>query len=150
MLKHHRIAIIAGLALSAATGGCALRQQAPQLGPSPRAECAASHATLYFAQDSAELSPASTPIIRDVLAGIATCRAAGGELKGISVVGYPDRTSGRTEGNVEILARARMVRDALIAAGAAASAIRIERPRRDAVSAENVMQRRAEIAVDLW
>jgi outer membrane protein OmpA-like peptidoglycan-associated protein len=142
----HARALLATIALSAALGACAWRQQGEDLGPSPRPECATSTSTLYFEQTADELTATSAPIIREVTERVAACSAAGGELRRIVVIAYPDRGAGRREARAAVRARADAVREALIAAGAPADRIEIgQRP-----DGTQIMQRRAEVEVVQW
>lgn len=136
-----------GLLAVALLAACAGRDNQPPQAASPRPECANFTALIYFEPDSTDLLPAATPILRDIMARIGACRSAGGELTRIAIVAFPDRTSGRHEARSEIDARARTAREALIAAGAPNSAIRIRRP----IDPDGqLMQRRAEIAIEMW
>jgi hypothetical protein len=140
-------AIAANLLAAAALSACAGHEPQPQLGVSPRVECASFTALLDFEPDSADLLPAATPILRDVTERIQGCRAVGGELTRIAITAFPDRAGGRQESRWEIDARARTAREGLIAAGAPRSAIRI---RRHADADNQLMQRRAEISIEMW
>lgn len=139
-------ALLATVALSAALGACAWRQQTGDLGPSPRPECATSTSALYFEPTADVLTAPSAPIIREVMERIAVCGAAGGELQRIVVIAYPDRGAGRREAQAAVRARADAVREALIAAGAPANRIEI-RQRPDGTQ---IMQRRAEVEIVQW
>ena len=145
MAGPHFSAIAAAL-LATAVGACA--GALPQhTGISPRPECAGFSALLYFEPDSADLLPAGTPILRDVMSRVEACRAAGGELSRMTITAFPDRSGGRQEARSEIDARARTARTALVEAGAPRSAILIQRP---TDLDGQLMQRRAEIAIEMW
>lgn len=142
--------LLAGGVFLAALNACASQPQEAARGPSPRPECALANGVIYFDQDSATLSAASTPVIRELVERLAACRAAGGDALRISVTAYPDRDATRRESRAEVEARARSVRNALVQAGAPAALIRIERYRERPDEGEQIMQRRAEVELELW
>lgn len=140
-------AIAACLLATATLSACAGADHQSSLGASPRPQCAGFSTLIYFEPDSANILPSATPILRDVVERIEACRAAGGEVTRIAITAFPDRTAGRQEARSEIDARGRTARDGLVAAGAPRSAIRI---RRHVDADGQLMQRRAEIAVEMW
>lgn len=146
MLVVHARALLSVIALSTLLGACAWRQQAEGLGPSPRAACAPSTSILYFEHTDDVLTAASAPIIRETAERIAACGAAGGELRRVVVVAYPDRDAERPEARASVRARANAVREALIGAGIPAARIEISQRRDDT----QIMQRRAEVEVFQW
>jgi outer membrane protein OmpA-like peptidoglycan-associated protein len=130
----------------AALAACAGLEAAPTPGLSPRAECAPASVIIYFNEESATLQPLANPLIGQLMEQVNACTAAGGELRGIDIVAYPDSGSTRADAEVEMRARAARVRAALEQAGAPGDKIRFVRRR----AAAGVMQRRAEVTADLF
>jgi outer membrane protein OmpA-like peptidoglycan-associated protein len=137
--------LVAAMVLSACAGHALPQPQ--HEGASPHPDCASFTTLLYFDPDSADLLPSATPILRDVARRIETCRAAGGELTRITVTAFPDTSGNRQERQSEINVRASTARDGLVAAGVDRAAIVI---RRHTEAGGQLMQRRAEVAVELW
>ncbi|MBX3510505.1 MAG: hypothetical protein KF700_04840 [Hyphomonadaceae bacterium] len=139
--------VLAGAGALVLAGCASLGGEAPAPEPSPRAECAPATATIYFTEESATLQPLSRPILEDLVTRIRACEAAGGELRGVVVTGYPDRTAGAGAARAEMDARNARVREALVELGVPTARIttRLGRSQRGAI-----MQRRAEVAADLY
>jgi len=135
---------VAGFAMLAAA--CAGFDPAPTPEPSPRAECAPQSVTIYFTEESATLQPLADPLIGRLLEHVNACTGAGGELRRLVIVAYPDNGANRSAREAEMRMRAARVRAALIEAGAPNDKIRVVRPRGEG----GIMQRRAEISADLW
>ena len=150
----HRNRLLAGLALAAVLCACATPEAAQTAAPtaaaagpvSPRPDCAPADATIYFEPDSATIRGASGPILRELVEKIAACRTAGGELRHINVVAYSDATGSPTERQTLARAREDATREALVAAGAPVAAIQYDHDR----PATSVMQRHADITLDMW
>ena len=132
-------------ALAALASACAGFDPAPTPEPSPRAECAPASATIYFTEESATLQPLADPLIGRLMEQVNACTSAGGELRSIAVIAYPDGQGGRGAREAEMRMRAARVRAALVEAGAPNDKIRTVRPRGEG----GIMQRRAEIIADL-
>jgi outer membrane protein OmpA-like peptidoglycan-associated protein len=126
---------------------CAGFDPAPPATPSPRPECAQASVTIYFTEESATLQPLTDPLVGSLMERVNACVAAGGEVREIRILAYPDRGSGRAAAEAEMRARAARVRAALQGAGAPAEKIRVVRPRGDSGA---IMRRRAEVTADLW
>jgi hypothetical protein len=119
--------------------------QAASSEPSPRAECAPAHVTLYFGEQVASDEPVATPLLNDFMQRIRSCEAAGGELRSISVVTSADPGQSASEGRAQIHRRIERVRAALVNLGAPADKIE-----EGAAPAAPIMGRRAEITADLY
>jgi hypothetical protein len=119
----------------------------PSAPPSPRAECAHTSVTIYFNEESATLQPLADPLIGELLERVSSCQTAGGELRAIWVVPYPDSGADRAAREAEIQERGSRVRAALVEAGAPSDKVRIQRP---VDYGRGVMQRRVEVIADLW
>lgn len=147
-IRNHRVAA-AAIAAAFVLSACAAMQQtaAPARGPSPRAECAPASATLYFDPDSAAILGISTPILQEIAGKIAACRTAGGELVRVAITAYPDAEGNRRQQDSQLRARARSVTEALVQAGVPGDKITTTRAR---PADAQLMQRRAEIAVEMW
>ena len=143
-----RFAPLAAAALLLAMVGACASHPAERLGPSPRPECASADGVIYFEPDAAELTPIATAIISTLMRQIDQCRSAGGELLGINIAAYPDRDARGRIARAEAQARASVVREALIEAGAPARTIRTERRTPDTPEGR-VMQRRVQIVARL-
>lgn len=138
--------VIAAAAFLCAACASAPEAEAPRE-PSPRAECAEARAIIYFTEESATIQPLSYPLMRDLLARVAACEAAGGALRSLAVVAYPDSGAASAQAGQEVTARQARVRDALIELGAPGDRINLQRGRADRRAP---MQRRAEIIADLF
>lgn len=139
-----RAGAIGVVLLSAA---CAGFDPAPAATPSPRPECVQTEVTIYFTEESATLQPLTDPLIGSLMERVNACTAAGGEVREIRIVAYPDRGASRAAAEAEMRTRAARVRAALGEAGAPADKIRVVRPRSEAAG---VMGRRAVVTADLW
>lgn len=136
------------LGLAGLGAACASLPTLPQAeAPSPRAECADANIMVYFTEESATLQPTTAPLLRDFKARIDACTAAGGELRGVTIVAYGDHGANRSAREAQMRLRAARVRAALVEAGVADGSIVVRRPRSDGPS---VMGRRADITADLY
>jgi hypothetical protein len=113
--------------------------------PSPRAECAPAHVTLYFSEEVASDEPVVTPLLNDFMERIRACEAAGGELRSITVATSADPGQGASESRAQIQRRQQRVSAALVNLGAPADKITGATTRPGAV-----MGRRADITADLY
>lgn len=150
----HALIKAAGISLLLALGACAQTQAASEAAappaasatPSPRAECAPAHVTLYFGEQVASDEPVVTPLLNDFMGRVRACEAAGGELRSISIVTSPDPGQSASDARAQVHRRVERVRAALVNAGAPADKI-VEGV---APSSGQVMGRRAEISADLY
>jgi hypothetical protein len=122
-------------------------QTAATAAPSPRAECAPAHVTLYFGEQVASDEPVVTPLLNDFMARVRACEAAGGELRSISIVTSADPDQSASEARAQVRRRIDRVRAALVNAGAPADKI-VEGAAPAPEGA--IMARRAEITADLY
>jgi len=113
--------------------------------PSPRAECAPAHVTIYFGDQVASDEPVVTPLLNDFLAHIRACEAAGGELRSITIATTADPGQSASEAQAQIERRQQRVRAALVNLGAPDDKIVGA-----VASAGSVMGRRAEVHADLY
>jgi len=157
----HAVIKAAGISALLALGACAQTQAQlpiadptpPPVGqtapsPSPRAECAPAHATLYFGEQVASEEPVVTPLIDDFLARIRACEEAGGELRSLSILATADPGQTLAAARAQVRRRQDRVRDALVAMGAPADKILYADPVQASESA--VMARRAELTADMY
>mgnify|MGYP002625143124 CR=1 FL=1 len=143
-----RLAVRAGVIwIAALAAACAGFEMAPQDPPSPRPECNDASVTIYFPEESATLQPLADPLLTQLMQRVNACQGAGGELREIRIVAYPDSGANRSMREAEMRMRGARVRAALVAAGAPEDKIRVVRPRGDL---RQVMQRRAEVTADLF
>lgn len=153
----HALIKTAGFSLMLALGACAQTHAANEAAPtavaetapstpSPRAECAPAHVTLYFGEQVASDEPVVTPLLNDFLERVRACEAAGGELRSISIVTTADPGQSASDARAQVRRRVDRVRAALVNAGAPADKI-IEGV---APTTPQVMGRRAEITADLY
>jgi len=149
MLGKFRVLAVAAVLVCA---GCATSEQAPAdavaTGPSPRAECASASATVYFTAESPTVQPITRPLLRDLLARVAACEAAGGELRSIQILTQADPSASRADADALVRERNRRVREVLVELGAPADRIRMERAPRPRSGA--VMARRSEVTLHLY
>lgn len=154
-MKHAWISAAALLALGACSQTVSLEQPsapaptqtaAVPSTPSPRAECAPTHVTLYFGDQVASDEPVVTPLLNDFMGRIRACEAAGGELRAITISTTADPDQSVAESRAQVRRRLDRVRAALVNQGAPADKIH------DGASAPagQVMGRRAEITADLY
>jgi hypothetical protein len=129
---------------SAAPAAAAL--QAAPATPSPRAECAPAHVTLYFGEQVASDEPVVTPLLNDFMNQVRACQAAGGELRSITIATTADPGQSASEARAQVRRRVERVRAALVNVGAPADKVMEGPP----APAEYVMGRRAEITADLY
>jgi len=113
--------------------------------PSPRAECATAHVTLYFAEQVASDEPVVTPLLNDFMGRIHACEAAGGQLRAITIATSADPGQSSADARAQIMRRQERVRAALVNLGAPTAKISGA-----ATPADSVMGRRAEITADLY
>ena len=151
----HALIKAAGVSLLLGLGACMQTQAASETAapvaaqaptPSPRAECAPAHVTLYFGEQVASDEPVVTPLLNDFMGRVRACEAAGGELRSISIVTSADPGQSASDGRAQVRRRVERVRAALVNAGAPADKI-VEGV---APSSAQVMGRRAEITADLY
>lgn len=136
------------LGLAGLGAACASLPSLPQAeAPSPRPECAPAEVTVYFTEESATLQPTTEPLLRDLRARIDACTAAGGALRGVTVIAYADHGARRSAAEAQMRTRAARVRAALVEAGIDNAVIATRRPRSDGPA---IMGRRAEITADLY
>ena len=128
-----------------ASGHAPAAASAAASAPSPRAECAAAHVTLYFAEQVASDEPVVTPLLNDFMGRIHACEAAGGELRSITIVTSADPGQSSADARAQIQRRQDRVRTALVNLGAPTAKITGATAPPDAV-----MGRRAEITADLY
>lgn len=146
---------VAGMAFLLGLGACAetvmvghaapAAAQAVASAPSPRAECAPAHVTLYFGEQVASDEPVATPLLNDFMQRVRECEAAGGELRSMSIVTSADPGQNARDARAQIERRIERVRAALVNLGAPADKI-VE----GAAPAAPIMGRRAEITADLY
>lgn len=153
----HALIKAAGVSLLLALGACSWTQamsepdavppavQTVASPPSPRAECAPTHVTLYFGEQVASDEPVVTPLLNDFMNRIRACEAAGGELRSISVVTSADPGQSASDARAQVARRQERVRAALVNVGAPGDKIVASAERQD-----SVMGRRAEITADLY
>ena len=113
--------------------------------PSPRAECAPAHVTLYFTEQVASDEPVVTPLLNDFMARIRGCEAAGGELRSITIATTADPGQSASEARAQIQRRQQRVSAALVNLGAP-----VDKITGATAPAEGVMGRRADITADLY
>ncbi len=115
--------------------------------PSPRAECAPAQVTLYFSEQVASDEPVVTPLLNDFMQRIRACEAAGGELRGITIVTSADPGQNTSSARAQVQRRQERVRAALINHGAPADKIAgAAAPATEGA----IMGRRADITADLY
>lgn len=151
---------VAGVSLLLGLGACAQTQTelpvadpvptaAPvAAAPSPRAECAPAHVTLYFGEQVASDEPVVTPLLNDFMARIRACEEAGGELRSITIVAAADPGLSVADARAQVRRRQERVRAALVHQGAPTDKIVNGEPVQAAEAA--VMGRRADITADLF
>jgi hypothetical protein len=153
----HALIKAAGVSLLLALGACALTntdQAAPAPAaapavastPSPRAECAPAHVTLYFGEQVASDEPVVTPLLNDFMGRVRACEAAGGELRSITIATTADPNQTAADSRAQVQRRVERVSAALVNAGAPADKIVAGA----AETSGQVMGRRAEITADLY
>jgi outer membrane protein OmpA-like peptidoglycan-associated protein len=152
----HALIKAAGISLLLALGACAQTQteaaapaatsQTVAATPSPRAECAPAHVTLYFGEQLSSDEPVVTPLLNDFMGRVRACEAAGGELRSITVSTTADPGQSPGDARAQVRRRVERVRAALVNAGAPADKI-VEGA---AETSPQVMGRRAEITADLY
>jgi hypothetical protein len=113
--------------------------------PSPRAECATAHVTLYFAEQVASDEPVVTPLLTEFMTRIHACETAGGELRSITIATSADPGQSAPDARAQIMRRQERVRAALVNLGAPTAKISGA-----ATPTDSVMGRRAEITADLY
>lgn len=113
--------------------------------PSPRAECAPAHVTLYFAEQVASDEPVVTPLLNDFMSRIRACEAAGGELRSITIATTADAGQSASDARAQVQRRQQRVRAALVELGAPA-----EKIAGATTPSDGMMGRRAEITADLY
>lgn len=149
LLHSAALAAILALAACAETGGAlpifVSPTQTQASAPSPRAECAPAHVTLYFSEQVASDEPVVTPLLNDFMGRIRACEAAGGELRGITVATAADPGQSQSDGRAQVARRVERVRAALVDLGAPA-----EKISGATTDTGSVMGRRAEITADLY
>jgi hypothetical protein len=141
------------VSLALALGACALPgapEQPPAAQvvaspPSPRAECATAHVTLYFSEQVSSDEPVVTPLLTDFMNQIHACEAAGGELRSITIATSADPGQGASAARAQIQRRQERVSAALVNLGAPAAKITGA-----TAPAGSVMGRRADITADLY
>ena len=146
---------IAGVSLVLALGACASNgapaqtaspaAQAVASAPSPRAECAPAHVTLYFSEQVSSDEPVVTPLLNDFMSRIRACEGAGGELRAITIATAADPGQSQSDARAQVQRRVERVRAALVDLGAPSA--KISGATTDTGS---VMGRRAEITADLY
>ncbi len=141
--------LLTALGACAQTGAPETPLVAPEVAnaapPSPRAECAPAHVTLYFSEQVASDEPVVTPLLNDFMARIRACEAAGGELRSITIATSADPGQSANAARAQIQRRQQRVREALVGLGAPADKIAGA-----TAEAEAVMGRRAEITAYLY
>jgi len=152
----HALIKAAGVSLLLALGACSMTQThtgaaraattAVTASPSPRAECAPAHVTLYFGEQLASDEPVVTPLLNDFMGRVRACEAAGGELRSITVSTTADAGQSPSDARAQVRRRVERVRAALVNVGAPAGKI-VEGA---AGASQQVMGRRAEITADLY
>lgn len=151
-----RVLHAVGVSLALALGACALtgapEQPAPPPAaaavsstPSPRAECAPAHLTLYFSEQVASDEPVVTPLLNDFMGRIQACEAAGGELRSITIATSADPGQSAGDARAQIERRQQRVTAALVGRGAPEAKIAGATTDTGAV-----MARRAEVTADLY
>jgi hypothetical protein len=144
-----------GVSLVLALGACAMMGASEQptapaapvvaSEPSPRAECASAHVTLYFSEQVASDEPVVTPLLDDFMGRIRACEAAGGELRAITIATSADDGQSARDARAQIERRQQRVSAALVNLGAPADKITGATAQTGAV-----MGRRADITADLF
>lgn len=133
-----RLAMFACVALAAAAGTAGADTVRP--------ECANYSATIYFEEGAVALPASATPLLREAMDRIGSCRTAGGRVKRIVVTPRADGTGVDTDARAIVRARGQVLRKALIEVGAPRRAIRVARP---AGHDAEPMQRRTEFVVEM-
>jgi hypothetical protein len=113
--------------------------------PSPRAECAPAHVTLYFSEQVASDEPVVTPLLNDFMTRIRACEAAGGELRAVTIATSADPGQSGSDARAQIERRQQRVSAALVDLGVPAAKITGATAQSGAV-----MGRRADITADLY
>jgi hypothetical protein len=154
----HALIKAAGISLLVSLGACSWTQSLSEPAatppavetiaspPSPRAECAPAHVTLYFGEQVASDEPVVTPLLDDFMGRVRACEAAGGELRAITIVTTADPGQSAADARAQVRRRVDRVRAALVNVGAPVDKI-VEGP---PAPAGQVMGRRAEITANLY
>ena len=121
----------------------------PMFAAGVRPECGSQNHIIYYNFQEEDLRASTGPIIRRITQQVAACQKAGGELKSVTIVGFPNRTDNSVGGDETAAARGQAVLDALVAAGLPAEKIKLASYRLDSDDINQPMRRRAEIAVEM-
>lgn len=106
------------------------------------------HVTLYFSEAVASDEPVVGPLLDDMMASVSACEAAGGDLRGITILAAADPGQNATDARAQVQRRQDRVRAALVHAGAPANKIHDAPPVQ--ASEQAIMGRRADITADLF
>ena len=114
-----------------------------------RPECEAQNHVIYYGYEEDDLRASTEPMIQLITEQVAACQKAGGELKSVSIVGFPNRTDISAGGDATAAARGQAVLAALVGAGLPAEKIKLVDHRLEAEDVNQPMRRRAEISVEM-
>jgi outer membrane protein OmpA-like peptidoglycan-associated protein len=114
-----------------------------------RPECASQTYIIYYNYHEEDLRVSTQPMIRHITEQVATCQKAGGQLKSVTIVGFPNRADNSAAGDETAVARGQAVLDALVAAGVPTQQIKLADYRLEPDDLKQPMRRRAEIAVEM-
>jgi hypothetical protein len=112
-------------------------------------ECQAEHYIIYYNFHEEDLRVSTRPMIQHIASQVAVCQKAGGELRSVTIVGFPNRTDNSLDGDETAVARGQAVLEALVTAGLPSDKIKLADHRLEPEDINQPMRRRAEIAVDM-
>jgi outer membrane protein OmpA-like peptidoglycan-associated protein len=141
-----KLKIIAAVAGTMMASSCATM---PALRSNARPEFASKSYTIYYSFHEDDLRASAAPIISSVADQVVMCQNAGGKLKSVTIIGFPNRTDNSAGGDQTATARGQAVRDALITAGLPAKQIKLANYRAEPNDLDQPMRRRAEIALKM-
>lgn len=140
----NRVAIVLANALAMSACG-----SLPNLLSEKHPECGSEHYIIYYNYREEDLRASTKPMIQHIAAQVATCQKAGGQLRSVTIVGFPNRTDDSTGGDETAVARGQAVLDALVTAGLPPEKIKLADHRLEPEDLNQPMRRRAEIAVEM-
>jgi outer membrane protein OmpA-like peptidoglycan-associated protein len=141
-----KLKIIAAIAGTMMASGC---MTMPTMMSNARPECASKSYTIYYSYHEDDLRASAAPIITSIADQIGACQKAGGKLKSVTIIGFPNRTDNSAGGDQTAAARGQAVREALITAGLPAKQIKLANYRLEPDDLNQPMRRRAEIALKM-
>jgi outer membrane protein OmpA-like peptidoglycan-associated protein len=141
-----KLKIIAAISGALMASACSTM---PMMGATSRPECASKSYTIYYSYMEDDLRASAGPVIHNIAEYVSACERAGGKLRGVTVVGFPNRTDDSAGGDKTAHARGQAVLEALVAAGLPANQIKLADHRLGEDDVNQPMRRRAEIELKM-